>query len=96
MTFVELRARVFENLNAYPPEQQITIRSIETAVDKLKAEYDDELQGNADEAAIDHKFRLKLGYVILNCVGERGFKTLLEESHASIQPLVSTSPPPQN
>jgi hypothetical protein len=94
MSFPDLCGRVFDNLNAYPPEQQIIIRTTETAVNKLKAEFEAELQDSADPASVEHKYRLKLGYSILNCAGQRGFKTLLEESHALSQSPVTSNLPP--
>jgi hypothetical protein len=82
MDFEDLCDRVFDNLNAYPPDQQHIIRATEDVTKKLKEEFEAEIQSGVDRAILNQKYKLKLGYSVLNCTGQRGFKTLLEEGRA--------------
>lgn len=75
MSFTELCTRIMNSSPAYPDEQ---IRgNIETEINKLKAEHTAENSKGAEAARLDLKYRLKLGYLVLNIAGKRGTRTLL-------------------
>ena len=74
VSFPELCIRVMDSLPAYP-DRQITT-DIEAEINKLKAEYGAETAKGLNADTLNHKYRLKLGYLILNMAGKRGFKTL--------------------
>ena len=67
--------RILNNIGAWPDPQAMT--DVETEVNKLRAEFKEEQQEGSSTVALEQKYRLKLGYLILNKVGRNGFKTLL-------------------
>ena len=56
------------------PEQKL-IADLKSEVDKLKTEFDSKKGPSGDD--VDQKYKYKLGYLIYNQVGSKGFKTLL-------------------
>lgn len=74
VSFSDLCTRVLNSLPAYP-DQQIRA-TIETEITKLRTEQAAEI-AKGDSQMLDQKYRLKLGYLILNIAGKRGFRTLL-------------------
>lgn len=74
-SFADLCIQVMNNLPAYPDEQITT--EVETGVNKLNAEFKAELAKGGDPAIVNQKYRLKLGYLVLDTAGKRGFRTLL-------------------
>jgi hypothetical protein len=75
MSFTELCTRIMNSLPAYPDEQ---IRgNIEAEINKLKAEHTAENSKGTEAARLDLKYRLKLGYLVLNIAGKRGTRTLV-------------------
>jgi hypothetical protein len=76
--FLVIYREIQNNTYAWP--QEITRREIEGALDKLKAEFENDLAkivnpGN-DKIIIEQRHRLLLGYKLLDIVGQRGFKIL--------------------
>ncbi len=74
ISFPDLCTRVLNSLPAYPDKQIVT--DIETEVNKLKIEYGSETAKGGSAEMLNHKYCLKLGYLILNMAGKRGFRTL--------------------
>jgi hypothetical protein len=64
MDFLALCDRVLSNMGAWPSQQAMT--DMETAVNKLNEEFDKEQQKGTSGLELEKKFRLKLGYLILN------------------------------
>lgn len=75
INFLDLCQRLRNNVGAWPDPQAVSV--IEAAVNKLKEEFDTERQKGIQPGELEQKYRLKLGYLILNLAGENGFKTLL-------------------
>jgi hypothetical protein len=73
-TFPELCSSVLLNLDAWPDQQ--TREHIQEKVAQLNSQYD----ADPAPASRDERHRLKLGYLILNEVGQSGFLTLLGTS----------------
>ncbi len=72
-TFQFLYDRFLKNMDASP--NQADMAKLKVEVDLLKTECEAKnVQGGSD---LDQKYKFKLGYLILNEVGSKGFKTLL-------------------
>jgi hypothetical protein len=73
--FENLCDAVSNNLDAWP---EAAIRSdIETAVNRLKKDFEAEARAGSSALELDQKYRFKLGYLLLNKVGRSGFNTFL-------------------
>jgi len=71
--FQALHDRFLKNMDAWPNPAVMTKLKVE--VDKLKTEVDAKnVQSGSD---LDQKYKFKLGYLVYNEVGSKGFKTLL-------------------
>jgi hypothetical protein len=76
--FLETYRQIYDNIYAWP--QEITRREIEGELEKLKIEFENDLIkiviSENDKIIIEQRYRLLLGYKLLNIVGQRGFRTL--------------------
>lgn len=80
VTFLRLADRVLDNLNAYPKDQEATIRAIDTEVRKLLERFHELNETDWQSAPkIDLQYCEKLAYLVLNLAGKRGFNTLLSD-----------------
>jgi hypothetical protein len=72
--FQELYERVLKNIEAYdPPPADLKIE-----VEKLKDEFEKKKgPAGGDTTKLEHLYRYKLGYLVYNRVGRKGFNTLL-------------------
>jgi|SRR5882724_900291 hypothetical protein len=72
--FQELCERVFKNIEAYDPPPA----DLKTEVEKLKDEFEKKKgAAGGDPAKLEQQYRYKLGYLVYNHVGRKGFNTLL-------------------
>jgi len=67
--------RVLSNLGAWPNPQ--TSGELETALNKMKTEWQDESRRAGTPPILEQKYKDKLGYLLLNKIGASGLKTLL-------------------
>jgi hypothetical protein len=72
--FTDLCAEVLNNLGAWPSQEDRAM--LETAINNLQQKYTAEKNLGAN-GQLDRKYRLKLGYLVLDRLGKSGFKTLV-------------------
>lgn len=76
-SFNNLRNLALNHLNAWrDPTTQSEIRN---SIDGLHKEFDNELKEGEDSNVLEERYRLKLGFLILDKVGKKGFQTLLSQ-----------------
>lgn len=74
-SFLILCNRVLNNLDAWP-DPQIRV-GVTTAVDELKDAFNKEQASGIKPGDLNRKYQLKLGYAIINRVGQGGLTVLL-------------------
>lgn len=66
---------VLNNMDAWPDQQLMT--DLKAEVEKLVKEFNEKALAGGSDDQLEQKYKFKLGYLIYNRVGAKGFKTLL-------------------